>query len=222
MSESEKSHVGRVYSRWIDIKSHLEHLIPTHSSIQPLLAIFESRLHTQIMPIHLVAYYLDPSNALHRHYTHEEFDSIIKFISHYGGEEAKSQFALFLVKEGHFRRHHEAWSLSDRPLLFWALLYPFAPELSRLALRVFKTPANSVPSERAFSTHNLIHDKRRNRLQVEKVDKLVFIHRNTRVLEKCAGGWDSVSEVDLLEMEDDFVASLAFASSLTDSDKVGQ
>jgi hypothetical protein len=106
-------------------------------------------------------------------------------------------------------------------MLFSALLSTFTPELSRLGLRMFKTPVNSVLSERAFSTHNLIYDKRRNRLQVERVDKLVFIHRNTRVLEKSAVGWGSILEVELFEMENELVTSLSLASGLI-SDGVEQ
>ena len=90
---------------------------------------------------------------------------------------------------------------------------PFAPELGRLALRIYKTPANSVPSERSFSTHKLIHDKRRNKLSVDKVDKLVFIHCNSRVLERNSVGWDSLSLEEVLEMEDEMVSTLSIAAS---------
>lgn len=205
MSESEKSHIGMVYPRWLDIKHHFESLIPLQPSISFLLPIFESRLKTQTSAIHLVACYLTPQN-IEKHDSVEQFDAILCFIGNFGGENAKSQFASFLIQDGHFARYHEAWKLADRPLLFWALIAPFAPKSSHLALRIFKTPANSVPSERAFSSHNLIHDKKRNRLQSDRVDKLVFIHKNTQVLEKASLGWASLSEKKMVEVEDDLVA----------------
>ena len=140
---------------------------------------------------------------------------ILKFLEKYGGEKAKFQFASFLIQQGQFAKHHEAWTLADHPLLFWALIGPFAPELSHLAVRVFKTPANSVPSERSFSSHNLIHDKKRNRLQVDKVDKLVFIHKNMQVLEKGSLGWNSLSEEELVELEDDIVVSFSVGTNFS-------
>jgi hypothetical protein len=50
------------------------------------------------------------------------------------------------------------------------------PELSSFANRLMNTCANSVPSERAWSTINYIHSKTRNQLSVKRVDKLQFIY----------------------------------------------
>jgi hypothetical protein len=46
------------------------------------------------------------------------------------------------------------------------------------------TPATSVPSDRAVSILNLVHNKLRNRLSMERVDKLQYIYINERVLRK--------------------------------------
>ena len=54
--------------------------------------------------------------------------------------------------------------------------------LSDLALRLFHTLANSVPSKRAFSVHNYLHDSKRNRLTSERSAKLQFIYINKRAL----------------------------------------
>jgi hypothetical protein len=50
--------------------------------------------------------------------------------------------------------------------------------IAKLVIRIFTTVANSVPSERGFSTMKLQHTKLRNRLFPSRVDKLVFIHIN--------------------------------------------
>jgi hypothetical protein len=60
----------------------------------------------------------------------------------------------------------------------------FAPQLSSLSLRVFHALANSVPSERAFSSRNLVHNALRNRLGPERADQLCFIHINRRILHR--------------------------------------
>ena len=86
--------------------------------------------------------------------------------------------------------------------------FNFCPELARLALRIFYTPSNLVPSERSFSTRNLIHDKKRNRLEAKRADKLSFIHVNKRILDRQPTeirGWldRRLSEEDLVAYEED-------------------
>ena len=56
--------------------------------------------------------------------------------------------------------------------------------MAAFAVRLFSTPANSVPSEQSFSIQNLLLDKKRNLLHPETVNKLSYIHMNTRVLRK--------------------------------------
>ncbi len=54
--------------------------------------------------------------------------------------------------------------------------------LSDLALRFFYIPANSVPSEQAFSVQNYLHYSKRNRLTSERSAKLQFIYINKLTL----------------------------------------
>lgn len=59
---------------------------------------------------------------------------------------------------------------------------PSSRLLAQFALRLCHTIANAVASERAFSAWGLQHTKTRNRLDAGRVDKLVYIHMNRRVL----------------------------------------
>ncbi|KAA8912050.1 hypothetical protein FN846DRAFT_934058 [Sphaerosporella brunnea] len=61
---------------------------------------------------------------------------------------------------------------------------PFSTELAQVSLRIFHTLSNSVPSERSFSTRNLIQDKKRNRLGAQTADRLAYIHVNMCILER--------------------------------------
>ncbi len=54
--------------------------------------------------------------------------------------------------------------------------------LSDLTLQLFHTPANSIPSESAFSVQNYLHDSKRNRFTFESSAKLQFIYINKRAL----------------------------------------
>ena len=57
------------------------------------------------------------------------------------------------------------------------------PMLQKIALRIFNVPISNASSERAWSTFDFIHTKKRNRLLNEKVKKLVFIYTNSALLD---------------------------------------
>jgi hypothetical protein len=106
---------------------------------------------------------------------------------------------------------NELWEqevVSD-PYTFWQFASEYSPGLAELAMRLFETPANSVPSERAFSTMNLTHTRYRNRLTVEKVDKICYIHINRRILDrqkmeghKVKKQFDQLNDEEALELEE--------------------
>jgi hypothetical protein len=92
---------------------------------------------------------------------------------------------------------------------FWTESKPFAPELSEFALRLLHTPANSVPSERSFSTRNLIQDLKRNALNPVVADKVSYIRVNQRVLDRKgtdARTWFHLDEEALVDYEDKLLA----------------
>ena len=73
-------------------------------------------------------------------------------------------------------------------------------------MRIFSTPATSVPSEQAFSTQNIIHDKKRTTLSQSSTNMLSYIHVNRRLLDRkkseiCTWYDMEDSELALLEMQ---------------------
>src|SRR5271154_7173653 len=79
------------------------------------------------------------------------------------------------------------WAQSDEPVKFWDAAAGLTKFLSRIAVRLYSCPDNSVASERAFSVQNLIHTKTRNRLQSKTADKLAYIYTNGRVIHRVDG-----------------------------------
>src|SRR5439155_527529 len=80
------------------------------------------------------------------------------------------------------------WDEIDDPKLFWLLMESHTKLIGRIACRIFATPTNSVASERSFSVQNVIKDKPRNSLQPKKVDKMVYIYMNKRVIRGMENG----------------------------------
>ena len=56
-----------------------------------------------------------------------------------------------------------------------------APNLRKIAMRILSQTASSSGCERNWSTFALIHTKVRNRLNYEKLEKLVFAQYNMRL-----------------------------------------
>ena len=54
------------------------------------------------------------------------------------------------------------------PLSFWETFYVLAPELAKVARRVMNLATTTSAAERNWSEYAFIHDKRRNRLRVDR------------------------------------------------------
>jgi hypothetical protein len=65
-----------------------------------------------------------------------------------------------------------------------------------------------VPSERAFSTMNLLQNKLRSRLDMEVMDKLCFIYINSRSLQRARGQLKGTKQKDYEEFVNDILLNL--------------
>ena len=64
---------------------------------------------------------------------------------------------------------------------WWNLYGIDAPNLRRVAVRILSQTASAGGCERNWSTFNLIHSKRRNRLGSKRLMDLVYVHYNLRL-----------------------------------------
>jgi Protein of unknown function (DUF 659) len=223
MSESGLAGLGTVIPRWEAILKHLSTHTNDFSELRTFLEPnegFSKRYNRQVIPLHVVAFYLTPKNR------QLNFDSnyqtqIFDFFARYANSEAEAMilredYCYYISQIGPFDTTNPCWKHEDNATSFW-LLASIRSQLGKLALRVFKAPCNSVPSERAFSIQNLIHTKTRNQLRSEKVDKLTYIYINTRVLNASQKVFPSthlnstkrsptdLTEAELVELEDELI-----------------
>jgi hypothetical protein len=82
-------------------------------------------------------------------------------------EQLHTQFNLFNQSVSSFDQSALCWKYKSNPQQFWISALIRASALAKLDNRIFQCPANSVPSERAFSTQNFIHNKIHNHLNPE-------------------------------------------------------
>ena len=67
---------------------------------------------------------------------------------------------------------------SKSVLQYWLVDGKSWPEVQKIAIKLFSIATSSAASERNFSTMGFIHTKLQNSLNVETVEKLVFVKSN--------------------------------------------
>ena len=236
MSESSKGHLGQVLERWKNILHHLKRMTNEYPELDEFVRVdgqagtFASRYKRQVKPIHIVAFYLTPNNRGVT-MTAEHKRNIFEFISEYASssEQEKTmqnEFLYYLNQIKAFELTNICWENTDDPRIFWLLMRQ-ETEIAQLAHRIFETPVNSVASEQAFSIQNAIHTKVRNRLLPERVDKIVYIYRNHRILKAISSNKrepltiDELSEEEKVDLEDQILRDLEEDSSEEERRDVG-
>jgi hypothetical protein len=223
MSEDNKANISYVLPRWLQVELHLidianspnifakdirEYLDEVGTEMKGNRKVekrgWTRRKNRQLRPIHTAAYFLHPDNY-HVPITTEQKAQLQKDFKRFTPDynKALEQFLDFRDRTNSFGEAGGSWELTKNPVLFWRYLQSSAPELSLFARKVLTVIANSVPSERAFSTMNYIHSKTRNRLDLIRTDKLQFIFMNIRALSKQA--YPQPSLEDLLALEDEIL-----------------
>ena len=193
MSESDKSHLGTVIKRWDTIIQHLQSFARYYSDLDTFMVPeggFSKRNERQIAFVHVAAYCLTPTNRalLSELQQNQDYrEQLFTFFSEYtnSSEESKQlqrEYVYYTTQKRMFGAEEPFWEHQEDPREFWLFASLSSKYFAPLCCRLFNTPCNSVPSERAFSIQNLIHSKVRNSLKSEKVDKLTFIYMNSRVL----------------------------------------
>ncbi|KAK2926714.1 Ribonuclease H-like superfamily [Fusarium oxysporum f. sp. vasinfectum] len=191
---------------------------------------FHQRFEVQTDDIHYMAFALDPATTDPKH--HLLTTDIVRRAHNFLEDNTNAEeygnifreFCQFRAREGNlfgpgsriYRAASEGTPHYQHVLDSWRYLHSMNVSLAALAKRVLGALANSVPSERSFSSINFLHNKIRNRLTVTSTNKLTFIYMNSRVLRRLEtaqetpwripGGqsWETADVKLLLELEDDF------------------
>ncbi|XP_057864530.2 uncharacterized protein LOC131072406 [Cryptomeria japonica] len=161
------------------------------SKYGPIWEIIDRRWHHQLhRPIHAAAYYLNP--AFHFSPTFKAnvevlngLYSIMEKMALAGSTQTKliRELQLFSNAQGEiFSRPITKESRTTMMLdNWWRFFGPTTPNLQKLAIRILSQPCSASGCERNWSMFEHIHSKRRNRLSVEKMNDLVFVHYNLRL-----------------------------------------
>lgn len=246
-SERDRAGLGEVIPRRLSIQASWDALEEAGQdpliNYQELRALRKQRFEVQTDDIHYMAFALDPATTdpKHQFLTTEIVRRAHNFLEeNINAEEYGDlfrEFCQFRAREGSLfgpgSRIHRAESAGtphhQHVLDSWRYLHSMNVSLAALAKRVLGALANSVPSERSFSSINFLHNKIRNRLTVTSTNKLAFIYMNSRVLRRLEAAqetpwgipsghsWETADLEKLLELEDD-VQDCIFVATGTDGE----
>ena len=112
----------------------------------------------------------------------------------------RHQISDFFSSKGVFAQPQ---AVNDRAtmntLSWWHMYGGAAPELYSLAIRVLSQSVNTSCAERCWSTYSYIHSVKRNRLNNDRAEKLVFVHYNHRLLSRNREDYESFKNWDMYD-----------------------
>ncbi|KAG6511416.1 hypothetical protein ZIOFF_029484 [Zingiber officinale] len=138
--------------------------------------------------LHAAAYYLnpafqyDPTFSTHPEITNGLFDYIESKVDWCSLDALTYEIGMFRDRQGSFGRKSAILSSQkNRPESWWKLFGCDAQNLQKLAIRILGQTASSSGCERNWSVFERIHTKRRNRLEHQRLNDLVYVHYNLRL-----------------------------------------
>jgi hypothetical protein len=194
-SEGDNQTIFTSVLRWERVWRSLESLSQTNTHILPipvLLNLFEARIRRQLTDNQWLAFRLHPDAVgrpvkLGRFYEVDIHRAVHRCLVQHGldpVEAGRELYRLHSCQDQFMLSNDTLWAYKTDPQQFWGIAKYFAPKIGVLACRFNQTLCSSVPSERGFSAMKLIHSQMRNRLAEDRVDKLIYIHMNQRVLRR--------------------------------------
>ncbi|KAI7767319.1 hypothetical protein LZL87_014070 [Fusarium oxysporum] len=212
-SEADGAGIAHVVNRWLQIKSKWSEMgeadqfpdIPWDD----IDAIFKARLDKQTYDIHWIADALRPDTTG----TNSKLPpSVFARVQEYLQKQLKNYDEYHRALSEFTLPNAAVYDDGFKPAIAWQCLLNQGSILARVAVKVMKTLANSVPSERSFSAISFIHTKARNRLTPMHADMQAFIFMNDRVLDRLKDQkyahkkrWADLEEKDWLELEDSYL-----------------
>uniref|UniRef100_K3Y297 HAT C-terminal dimerisation domain-containing protein n=1 Tax=Setaria italica TaxID=4555 RepID=K3Y297_SETIT len=133
-------------------------------------------------PLHLTAYLLNPYYSYGNPSIFDDATITEGFISCAVNTELKK----FQNREGYFNKKlaRSCEKIDYNPASWWWLYGTETPALQKLATRILSLTSSSSGCERNWSTFEMIHTKKRNRLTTTRLNKLVFIQFNSKLINK--------------------------------------
>jgi hypothetical protein len=224
LADAEEPCMGLVYSSMKDLTERVKELQLHGSNAENKVRREEvgDVVHNRWMflhkPIYTAAYALNPAfkEAKLDQGMRDELDQVLLQFCNESDEELtelKKEFEMYKLFQGPGCDS----ATSVLPHVWWFAHGPRWPLLQRVAMKILAQCPSSSPSERNWSAYDFVHSKKRNRLNSNRAEKLVYVFHNVRSLRKIAAQQEGDRKKVLQETVDRLEAeALEVMGSLSD------
>ncbi|GAV74146.1 LOW QUALITY PROTEIN: DUF659 domain-containing protein/Dimer_Tnp_hAT domain-containing protein, partial [Cephalotus follicularis] len=190
VDSDEKPSLGYVYEGMFRTKMVIKNLFNNKKKwYKPYTNLLKLRWDRHLRKnLHAVAYFLNPvfmydSGKVEKmEIMQSMYDLFEKKSIRKNGEATMNEIKLFRERHGSFGRDIAIKLLNTmQPDEWWRLFGHSAPNLQKVAIRLFSQTSSSSGCERNWSVFERIHTKKRNRLEHQKLNDLVFVTYNLRL-----------------------------------------
>ncbi|XP_028806378.1 uncharacterized protein LOC114761216 [Neltuma alba] len=189
------------------------------SRYKKIWKIIDTRWNLQLhRPLHAAAYFLNPKFHYDEKFNADQevyfglYETIEKMIP-----DRKTRFLVdqqleaFKSAKGLFGRSVEIDTRNKKqPALWWESYGGEGKELQKVAMRILSLTCSATRCERNWSTFDQVHTKRRNRLEQQRLNALVFVKYNLQlemrqnIREEKGGTYDPICLSDI-ESDDEWI-----------------
>ncbi|XP_052181388.1 uncharacterized protein LOC127794391 [Diospyros lotus] len=188
---------GEINQAKKDIKEALNNL---EKNYLPIMEIIDTRVKDRLdSPLPFAAYLLNPYylfKDMDMQFDNELMDEFFNAVEmfFYGDDRMQGhilnvELPKYTCKEGVFGK---SWAIQGcatnddnyNPVKWWMTYGNQTPNLQRMARRILSLTSSSSGCERNWSTFEGIHTKKRNRLDVNRLNNLVFVQFNAKLMNK--------------------------------------
>ncbi|KAL7206240.1 hypothetical protein ACSBR2_019031 [Camellia fascicularis] len=217
-SDSDKAVIGEVYELMDTMLGNIKDTLSNDPIVYDLIHQFVvERWNKMNIPLHCLAYILVPKYYTNSWLSKSAPGGVRRKKPHFDVEVQKGyleaiekmicdqteaavirkQISDFVSCKGVFSQPQAVNDRATMDALSWWHLYGgAAPELYSLALKVLSQSVNTSCVERCWSTYSYIHNVKRNRLNVDRAEKLVFVHHNHRLLSRYREDYENFKNWD--------------------------
>ncbi|XP_028101048.1 uncharacterized protein LOC114300362 [Camellia sinensis] len=217
-SDSDKAVIGEVYELMDTMLGNIKDTLSNDPIVYDLIHQFVvERWNKMNIPLHCLAYILVPKYYTNSWLSKSAPGGVRRKKPHFDVEVQKGyleaiekmicdqteaavirkQISDFVSCKGVFSQPQAVNDRATMDALSWWNLYGgAAPELYSLALKVLSQSVNTSCAERCWSTYSYIHNVKRNRLNVDRAEKLVFVHYNHRLLSRYREDYENFKNWD--------------------------
>ncbi|XP_010496007.1 PREDICTED: uncharacterized protein LOC104773140 [Camelina sativa] len=188
---------GELTQAKVEVRSGLNNV---EKNVQPIMNIIDQRIKGRLdNPLHFAAYFLNPY-YFYKNSTIPLKDNVLtsfpKCVDAFFPDDLTTQcnvinaeITKYKKKEDNFGTQWAIKGCEDNkddydPVEWWSTYGTSVPNLQRMAKRILSLTTSSSGCGRSWSSFEGIHTKKRNRFDTSRLNNLVFVQFNTRIMNK--------------------------------------